>query len=61
VVEGARCTYCGAWLGAGCQERRYGVSISAPTHAARWYDYWNATHDRADQIAVYPAKWLASA
>jgi hypothetical protein len=57
VVAGVPCTWCGAALGAECAERDSAPGIP---HAQRWRDYWNATHDRGERVAVYPAPWRIS-
>lgn len=55
VIQGARCTYCGAWLGEDCNQRDL---LQGKAHVQRWIDYWNITHDRSQWREVSPARWL---
>jgi hypothetical protein len=57
VVEGAGCTWCGADVGRNCAQRD---RKSGRAHMARWYDYWNATHERHEQHGVAVAPWRAA-
>lgn len=49
VVAAVDCTWCGVRLGFACRDRL--GNYASHTHAQRWRDYWNATHD--EQVPVY--------
>ena len=55
VVAAVECTWCGAQPGDDCYEKD--LRRDPSPHAQRWRDYWNATHERRDHVAVYPAQW----
>lgn len=51
VAAAVSCTWCGSGLASACTDR-YGQPLEVP-HAQRWRDYWNATHNPNEHIAVY--------
>lgn len=61
VVEAAGCTYCGVGVGDRCREFKwFAFHLADRPHAQRWRDFWNATHNQAEQTEVYAAPWAAT-